>query len=206
MQAPRRSGGESRGRGSPSVTHPQPIAKEGAFFDEAEKIPLGGVVREEWRKAVVDERGRVERIPYELCVLVALRDGLLRREIWVPGANRWRNPEDDLPPDFEDNRDVHYNAIRPRLTVSASISSARAAASSANTSGSTGSSIAATGTAGGFAPRRAGPVGAGSPASIQPHVVSEIWLDPRGGLRDARTGEVSGRPPRCTRRAGRTGG
>ncbi|MET8725151.1 Tn3 family transposase [Streptomyces misionensis] len=90
----------------------QPIAREGAFFDEAEKIPLGGVVREEWRKAVVDERGRVERIPYELCVLVSLRDALRRREIWVPGANRWRNPEDDLPPDFEDNRDVHYDAIR----------------------------------------------------------------------------------------------
>ncbi|MGC5401019.1 Tn3 family transposase [Streptomyces sp. DT20] len=90
----------------------QPIAKEGAFFDEAEKIPLAGVVREEWRKAVVDERGRVERIPYELCVLVALRDALRRREIWVPVADGWRNPEDDLPPDFEDNRDVHYDAIR----------------------------------------------------------------------------------------------
>ncbi|MFI5689573.1 Tn3 family transposase [Streptomyces sp. NPDC051636] len=32
---------------------------------------------------------------------MALRDALRRREIWVPGANRWRNPEDDLPPDFE---------------------------------------------------------------------------------------------------------
>ncbi len=72
--------------------------------------PIG--VREEWRKAVVDERGRVERIPYELCVLVALRDALLRREIRVPGANRWQNPEDDLPPDFEDYRGVHDDAIR----------------------------------------------------------------------------------------------
>ncbi|MEU4955259.1 Tn3 family transposase [Streptomyces lavendulae] len=91
----------------------QPIAKEGAFFEESERIPLAGVVREEWRKAVVDEqRGRVERIPYELCVLVSLRDALRRREIWVPGAGRWQNPEDDLPPDFEDNRDVHYDAIR----------------------------------------------------------------------------------------------
>jgi hypothetical protein len=61
-----------------------------------------------------------------------------------------------------------------RLTVSASISSARAAASSARASGSAGSSIAATGKTGSFAPRRAGPVGAGSPASIHPHVVSEI--------------------------------
>ncbi|WP_199923927.1 Tn3 family transposase [Streptomyces scabiei] len=45
-------------------------------------------------------------------MLVALRDALRRREIWVPVADRWRNPEDDLPPDFEDNRDVHYDAIR----------------------------------------------------------------------------------------------
>ncbi|GAA2536572.1 MULTISPECIES: hypothetical protein [Streptomyces] len=85
----------------------QPL-KEGAFFDPAETVPLEGVVSEQWRAAVVDDKGRVERIPYELCVLVSLRDALRRREIWVVGANRWRNPEDDLPADFEDNRDVHY--------------------------------------------------------------------------------------------------
>ncbi|GAA2271546.1 Tn3 family transposase [Kitasatospora sp. NPDC001175] len=89
----------------------QPL-KEGAFFDPAETVPLEGVVPEQWRAAVVDDKDRVERIPYELCVLVALRDALRRREIWVVGANRWRNPEDDLPQDFEDNRDVHYDAIR----------------------------------------------------------------------------------------------
>ncbi|MGX1818017.1 DUF4158 domain-containing protein [Streptomyces albidoflavus] len=88
----------------------QPL-KEGAFFDPAETVPLDGVVPEQWRAAVVDDKGRVERIPYELCVLVALRDAVRRREIWVVGANRWRNPEDDLPADFEDNRDVHYAAL-----------------------------------------------------------------------------------------------
>lgn len=88
----------------------QPL-KEGAFFDPAESVPLAGVVPEQWRAAVVDEKGRVERIPYELCVLVALRDAVRRREIWVVGANRWRNPEDELPADFEDNRDVHYAAL-----------------------------------------------------------------------------------------------
>ncbi|MDJ0343510.1 hypothetical protein QMK19_04245 [Streptomyces sp. H10-C2] len=63
----------------------QPI-KDGAFFDAAEKVPLEGVVPEQWRAAVVDDKGRVERIPYELCVLVSLRDALRRREIWVA---RW---------------------------------------------------------------------------------------------------------------------
>ncbi|WP_327713192.1 hypothetical protein OG912_37135 [Streptomyces sp. NBC_00464] len=89
----------------------QPL-KEGAFFDLAESVPLAGVVPEHWRAAaVVDERGRIECVPYELCVLVALRDAVRRREIWVVGANRWRNPEDDLPADFEGNRDVHYAAL-----------------------------------------------------------------------------------------------
>ncbi|MFB0631566.1 DUF4158 domain-containing protein [Streptomyces sp. AB3(2024)] len=88
----------------------QPL-KEGAFFDAAESVPLAGVVPDQWRAAVVDDKGRVERIPYELCVLVALRDAVRRREIWVVGANRWRNPEDDLPADFEDNWDVHYAAL-----------------------------------------------------------------------------------------------
>lgn len=65
-----------------------------------------------WRGAVVDDDGRVERIPYELCVLVALRDAVRRREVYVDGGNRWRNPEDDLPGDFADTREVHYAAIR----------------------------------------------------------------------------------------------
>ncbi len=68
-------------------------------------------MRPEWRGAVADERGRVERVSYELCVLRALRDALRRREIWVVGAGRWRNPEADLPHDFDLHRDVHYSAI-----------------------------------------------------------------------------------------------
>lgn len=51
------------------------------FFADDRAVPLDGVVPKAWREAVVDERGRVERIPYELCVLVALRDALRRREI-----------------------------------------------------------------------------------------------------------------------------
>ncbi|MEU5344344.1 hypothetical protein AB0H18_26480 [Streptomyces sp. NPDC020766] len=33
------------------------------------------------------------------------------RSGWWWWANRWRNPEDDLPADFEDNRHVHYAAL-----------------------------------------------------------------------------------------------
>lgn len=33
-------------------------------------------------------------------------------EVYVAGATRWRNPEDDLPADFETSRDVHYAELR----------------------------------------------------------------------------------------------
>lgn len=85
------------------------------FYDPGDRVPMPGVVPTGWREAVVDERGRVERIPYELCVLTSLRDAIRRREIWVVGATRWRDPETDLPADFELNRDVHYAAIRQPL-------------------------------------------------------------------------------------------
>ncbi|MBV8613958.1 MAG: Tn3 family transposase, partial [Acetobacteraceae bacterium] len=61
-----------------------------------EDVPLEGVVRPLWRDAVVDTdphgRPRVDRITYEICALEALRDQLRCKEVWVAGADRYRNP------------------------------------------------------------------------------------------------------------------
>jgi hypothetical protein len=85
------------------------------FYAAADRVPLDHVVPDDWRPAVIGDDGRVERIPYELCVLVALRAAIRRREIWVEGASQWRDPETDRPADFADNRDVHYQALgKPR--------------------------------------------------------------------------------------------
>src|SRR4051812_2677700 len=61
-------------------------------YERADRVPLDGVVKAEWRAAVVDERGRVERVSYELCVLGALRDALraARSGWWVPGPGATR--------------------------------------------------------------------------------------------------------------------
>ncbi|MEU7897959.1 Tn3 family transposase [Nonomuraea sp. NPDC049152] len=84
-------------------------------YDASENVPIQGVVPDGWLEAVVDENGIIERASYELCVIVSLKDALRRREIYVAGARRWRNPEEDLPTDFEDNRDVHYENLRQPL-------------------------------------------------------------------------------------------
>lgn len=95
------------------------------FYDTAETVPVAGVVPAAWHDAVIDDHGRVERIPYEMCVLTSLRSAIRRREIWVVGATRWRDPEADLPGDFELNRDMHYAAIRQPLDATAFIGDLR---------------------------------------------------------------------------------
>ncbi|MHA7224411.1 hypothetical protein ACX80S_19260 [Arthrobacter sp. RHLT1-20] len=61
------------------------------YFSSDDEVPVVGVVPKNWGGAVADEKGRVERIPYELCLLVALRDALRRREVFVDGAKKWRD-------------------------------------------------------------------------------------------------------------------
>jgi hypothetical protein len=33
------------------------------------------------------------------------------RELWVRHANRFRNPDEDLPKDFESKRNIYYEAL-----------------------------------------------------------------------------------------------
>ena len=85
------------------------------FYAAGDTVPVDGVVPQGWLGAIRDERGLVERIPYELCVLVALRDAIRRREVFVDGAARWCDPDQDLPKDFAEMRESHYASLRKPL-------------------------------------------------------------------------------------------
>src|SRR5205823_5012141 len=87
----------------------------GVYYPVDEDMPLAGVVRPKWQEVVVekdkDGEQRINRVNYELCVLEALREKLRCRELWVVGANKYRNPDDDLPKDFEEKRTEYYEAL-----------------------------------------------------------------------------------------------
>src|SRR3546814_5868608 len=74
-------------------------------------VPIDEVIPAQWRSSVIDDDGRVNRISYELCVLTQLRDRIRSKEIWVVGADRYRNLDDDLPNDFEIRRDAYYYGL-----------------------------------------------------------------------------------------------
>jgi TnpA family transposase len=77
-------------------------------------VPIEGVIPPNWRELVMeqDPNGeiRVNRINYEISALHSLREGLRCKAIWVVGADRFRNPDDDLPTDFDEQR-THYYAV-----------------------------------------------------------------------------------------------
>ncbi len=89
------------------------------FYGDEDEVPLDGVVPKEWQETVFepDAKGqpRVNRINYEMQTLHALRERVRCKEIWVAGAQRYRNPEDDLPADFADQRTPYYQALAKPL-------------------------------------------------------------------------------------------
>ena len=91
--------------------------RKAAAFPISEEVPLDGVVSDDWRELVLDDGhdGAINHISYEWCVLTALREKVRCKEIWAYGARRFRNPDEDLPQDFDLRRDEYYAALdQPR--------------------------------------------------------------------------------------------
>lgn len=85
------------------------------YYPENEDIPTDGIIPGAWRDLVYEMDGkgrqRINRIAYELCVFGVLREKLRCKEVWVVGADRYRNPDEDLPADFTQNRLSYYEKL-----------------------------------------------------------------------------------------------
>jgi Tn3 transposase DDE domain/Domain of unknown function (DUF4158) len=88
---------------------------EGRQYFRADEIAIEGVIRPKWHDIVVEDAPgggqRVNRINYEICVLQTLRERLRCKEVWVAGAVRFRNPDEDLPTDFAARRAACYERL-----------------------------------------------------------------------------------------------
>lgn len=85
------------------------------FYPLDENIPLDGVIPNKWQAFVLEtdtqDRQRVNRINYEVCMLQTLQDYVRSKAVWVVGARDYRNPDDDLPTDYEQQRDYYYSQL-----------------------------------------------------------------------------------------------
>ncbi|WP_369266021.1 Tn3 family transposase [Streptomyces harbinensis] len=89
------------------------------YYPLGETVPVHKAMGGDWAEVVhrTDKRGRrrVVRMVYEVVAFQALRDQLKCKEIWVVGADKWRNPDEDLPQDFEARRAENYRELRKPL-------------------------------------------------------------------------------------------
>lgn len=89
------------------------------YYAIGEAVPIDGIVPAELAELMyrTDKKGRqrILRSVYECAVFQTLRDKLRCKEIWVHGAHKWRNPDDDLPKDYEAKRAENYAKLRKPL-------------------------------------------------------------------------------------------
>ena len=84
-------------------------------------VPMDGVLSTEWQEAVMvigaDGEPQIDRVVYEMGVLRAVREKVRCKELWVVGAKRYCNPDEDLPQDFESKREEYYQDLQQPLEV-----------------------------------------------------------------------------------------
>lgn len=92
------------------------------YYPLGEVVPMHRGLRGDWEDVVhrPDTRGRrrVVRMVCEVATFQALRDALRCKEIWAAGADRWRDPDDDLPADYAARRLEHYRSLRKPIDPS----------------------------------------------------------------------------------------
>jgi len=90
------------------------LHRKGSTYPKDVQPPLEGIVPSDWMRLVVDNKGKrpeLNRTAYEICVFKALREQLRCREIWIVGSRRYRDPEEDLPGDFEERKAAYYEDL-----------------------------------------------------------------------------------------------
>lgn len=90
------------------------------FYPDSVVVPIKNVVPNEWQAMVFSAKNenkngdkkviQINRMNYEIAVLEELRRQLRCKMIWIEGACHYRDPDEDLPKDF-DNKRVHYYAM-----------------------------------------------------------------------------------------------
>nr|WP_308066887.1 Tn3 family transposase [Microtetraspora sp. AC03309] len=89
------------------------------YYATGEAVPVEQIVPAELAELMyrTDKSGRrrILRSVYECGVFQTLRDKLRCKEIWVHDAYKWRNPDLDLPADFEDKLEENYAKLRKPL-------------------------------------------------------------------------------------------
>jgi hypothetical protein len=80
------------------------------YYASDQRIAFDRLIKKSHRKKILDNN-RIKRIDLELCLLHKLRNKLRVKEVWIKDGYKYRNPEYDLPQDFDDNKDKYFSIM-----------------------------------------------------------------------------------------------
>ena len=85
------------------------------FYSLDDDVPIDGILDDDFKNFIYkkDNKGRtrVNKVAYELGVLRNLSDKLANKGLWVANADRYRDPDRDVPEDFDINRGNYYKNL-----------------------------------------------------------------------------------------------
>lgn len=82
------------------------------YYYSNQVLEIEQTIQKSHRDKIFDKNNRVKKIDLELCVLNKLRNKLRSKEVWVKGGYKYRNPEEDLPQDFDQNKEKYFNILK----------------------------------------------------------------------------------------------
>lgn len=92
------------------------------YYPAAASVPTADVIPNDWKPMVMERHDvssdmndqchyKVNRFNYEVAVLEVLRKQLRCKSIWIEGAYHYRNPDEDLPSDWDTRREHYYQLL-----------------------------------------------------------------------------------------------
>ncbi len=75
------------------------------------------LVEEEDESKPTKKRLKIDKMNYELAILELIHERLTYKGIWIENSYRYRDPEEDMPKDWGDDkrREYYYNEIKAPL-------------------------------------------------------------------------------------------
>ena len=81
------------------------------YFPKNEKISLKCISNKYHESIIEKPNGKLKRICFEVYLLKALVKYIGCREIWVTGSSKHKNPDKDLPQDFEERKEEYFASL-----------------------------------------------------------------------------------------------
>ncbi len=94
------------------------------YYPPSKEISLKLITTNYWKDLIVTnstDGTKISRVYFELLVLQKLERSLKCKEVWIEGAFKFRNPDEDLPSDWSVNRSEYYKKINIPLQASSFI-------------------------------------------------------------------------------------